>query len=109
MGVLTNIIAGGLFAALLSSGSDRAPVPKSEWNDAVGQSVQGAVRSDIEGFNRALGDCKDTLTSIKYKTEAKALEVNFNSKHQALDWQRRQIESVNVDYIEERAKQTLRG
>lgn len=109
MGPLTNIIVGGLFVTMLVSGDDKVPVPKSEWRDGVGQSIQSAVESDISGFNNALNNCKDTLTSVKYKTESNALAVNFQSRRQELDWQRQQIESVNVNYIVERYEQILKG
>ncbi len=101
MSGLGAIFAGALFAGLLMSGGEETVrVPKSEWNDDVGESIQEAVKSGLSAYNSALKDCNSSLLNVKYKAEGKALEVNFSSKKNDLEWFRRQIDAVDLAAIE---------
>ncbi len=106
---LTKLLAGALFLGFLASlGGDTVPSPKSKWNDDVGKSINDRAQRSISHYNNAVRDCNDMLSRVKSEAELKALEVNFASKHHELDWEREQINKIDVGRIVERVNQVLR-
>ena len=109
MGLLGNLLVGGFFLGLLASDDDSVRVPKSDWNDAVGESICTEAGRHISKYNTALKDCRSSLYSVKTKAESKALEVNFNSKKDALQWQAKLVDDVKVNSFVEDVERILRG
>ena len=109
MGILSELLVGGLFLSLLASDNDAVQMPKGEWKDTVGVSIHKEVSRNITEYNRVVSDCKDTLSRVKTEAELKTLEVDFNSKQNDLEWQRQQINNVDINYIIDHVNQILRG
>ena len=109
MGLLGNLIAGGLFVALLASEDDKVPIPKSDWNDVVGERIGSAAKRHLSSYNTALSNCRNALSDVKREAESKALEVKFDSKRNNLEWQAKQINEVNIEYLVKEATQILKG
>ena len=97
---LIGLVAGAAFIALLASGDrDVVPCPKSNWDDNVARSIKSNANKNISRYNDALRSCKDSLSSVKTSAELSALEVEFNSKANDLNWWASRVDNVDVNRI----------